>query len=343
MKAPKPSSEAEERAIRDIIGEVVDDVLSRESQTAEVQPEWVEPRRSGKSTADFPNVTPDPGLNVRSFQQTQQLGSGSYGQVYQGYDPRLGRTVVIKVMPKSRVPSRDVQNEVKILRYIKDFCQPYLLCYENFFEDARSWYIVTELLGTYVPLSKFVPSYPDDTMVIVQNLIDGLTLIHSLGIAHRDIKPDNIMIDVDTLNIKYIDFGLACYEDDCVTEKTFGTPMLMAPELSYQRPYPFSLRDRQLSDIWSLGMTIFEMLAKAPYFDLFQNTYVAPEFRKRLSPDLTRRVSTDYDLFVGITLMNELLGHQLPLPLKPFLKGENLFYVPLLSRMLNKNPARRSF
>lgn len=88
---------------------------------------------------------------------------------------------------------------------------------------------------------------------IVENLINGLMLIHEENVAHRDIKPDNIMIDPESLDIKYIDFGLSTMKED--NSWGSGTSYYMAPEVVIKGE--LNLIQCQKSDIWSLAHTIW--------------------------------------------------------------------------------------
>lgn len=94
-------------------------------------------------------------------------------------------------------------------------------------------------------------------------LLLGLKFIHDRGYAHRDIKPDNILITED-YTIKYIDFGLACLEKchihDCTNscEGTVGTLIWMPPEI-FMETREDSLKGSQAHDIWSLAVVMFEL------------------------------------------------------------------------------------
>lgn len=85
---------------------------------------------------------------------------------------------------------------------------------------------------------------------ITKQICEGLLHLHSFGISHRDIKPDNILIDQEH-NIKIIDFGFATsHEQEEVV--VAGTPQYMAPELISKRNY-----DPLKADIWALGVMLY--------------------------------------------------------------------------------------
>ena len=105
-------------------------------------------------------------------------------------------------------------------------------------EDDENFYIVTEYLGQNITLHSFSDDIDrvrrlteDQVKTIIRNLQQGLIELHQQGIVHRDIKPDNIMINPATLEIKYIDFGLSCMMASCYDNRSnVGTFYYMAPE-----------------------------------------------------------------------------------------------------------------
>lgn len=90
--------------------------------------------------------------------------------------------------------------------------------------------------------------------------MEGIAYLHSKGIAHRDIKLDNILIEEKTKMIKIIDFGFACFTRDGRGSKQMhkifcGTPSYMCPELVKKLDY-----DAEKVDVWALGVLLYAML-----------------------------------------------------------------------------------
>jgi serine/threonine protein kinase len=176
---------------------------------------------------------------------------------------------------KNLLSSSDMQN--KITDYICKKNIPFP-CYVDTLTDEKSVYIFTEYDGeTYRDLDKFMKKNPIPKppiiLTIFRNLVFGLYVIHKLDIVHRDIKPQNIIINKNH-NIQYIDFGLSCYRDDAIcVQKSRGTALYMAPEylLEFLSPpvekikITYDIADK--ADIWSLGMVFYEILTENNPFD----------------------------------------------------------------------------
>ena len=331
------SSDYDAARMTQIIGSVVDKILSQPSpptrscSTATAHPIGVGTNKP--EVAEYLPEVPPTQIAIPDLTGATQIGEGVYGVVYSVYDPSTNRTIVYKRIDKSKSKPELVQNEVRILNYLRDFCDPYFLCYIDYINDAEYFFIVTEFLGGYVGLETFSPKTPAETERVIDNLIRGLTLIHQLGIAHRDIKPENCMVDPVSLNVKYIDFGLSCYGTGCQTNRPVGTPLFAAPELLHRRRDPFTLEDFQRADLWALGMTIFELVTGQNYFDAFLAKFILPEYTPKL------RVPA-YRSFSLRVLLNLLMSRPEPLPIAPLLTSD--CHLGLLETLLEKDPNRRS-
>jgi serine/threonine protein kinase len=106
----------------------------------------------------------------------------------------------------------------------------------------------------------------DDLMFIVYQLVNILHELHKkFKVAHKDLKPDNIMIDPITYKVSVIDFGLSCGDKKC---KAGGTPKYMAPEMffSYIDNKQLTFKETKRTDIFSLGIILLELLGCDKYF-----------------------------------------------------------------------------
>lgn len=131
------------------------------------------------------------------------------------------------------------------------------------FETNNKIIVVTEF--AYSDLHKVLGKEgslgEDRTQKISYDLLSALYYLHSHRILHRDLKPQNILLDKQH-RAKLCDFGLArnMTIGTHVLTSIKGTPLYMAPELMSEKPYDF------LADLWSLGCIIYEMLAGEPPF-----------------------------------------------------------------------------
>jgi len=115
----------------------------------------------------------------------------------------------------------------------------------------------------YVPfptLSEFLEKMmygmkEQQAMLVLYNLVRVVEEIHLCGIAHKDLKPENIFVDPSSFRVCVIDFGLSSIIDGRGDKKFCGSPLYMAPEMLQKEPY-----DPVQSDIWSIGVILYEML-----------------------------------------------------------------------------------
>lgn len=182
------------------------------------------------------------------------VGRGAFGSVYKVYDNKEKHLVAVKRVLKK---DKDAINEVKILKMLKGICRDYFVCYYDYMETKNYLIIVMEWLGGYVPLSKVQTI--KDYCKLYANLANGLKLLHEEDIAHEDVKSDNIMVNPNTMDIKYIDFGLSCYDDNCLSGVS-GTPLYVDPKLVKTDKKSRSFELYTQADLWSLGIVFYKLI-----------------------------------------------------------------------------------
>lgn len=200
------------------------------------------------------------------------IGKGASGYTYSAIEKLTQRKVAIKKLPKSRNTQINVFQEAYILQLLSTNCSDYVLCYVGYVEDAQNYYILTEYLEGYINLYDYTKNGGELSDDIIEGLLKGLQKIHQYGIAHRDIKPENIMINPNTQQIKYIDFGFACNFASCPSQSLIkGTLFFIAPEVILSEISP-SVDAFQKADLWSLGLLILGLFCKYDILDrLTQN------------------------------------------------------------------------
>lgn len=124
-------------------------------------------------------------------------------------------------------------------------------------------YLPAETLHDYLVEHKTLPE--GAALKVLEQLVDAVGYMHSKGISHHDIKPDNVSYDPDTYAVKIFDFGLAIKVDldQPFTGWDAGSPLYMAPEVLLKDTHnPF------YADVWSLGILFYETLfGRTPFSD----------------------------------------------------------------------------
>jgi serine/threonine protein kinase len=186
-----------------------------------------------------------------------ELGAGGMGIVYQGVDVMLEREVAIKKLRSEFSRSAEVaerfRREAKIQARLN---HPNLAHLYSFFKEGEAFYIVMEFVNG-IPLSRLYPMSWQRALPIFRQILDSLEYAHSLGVLHRDIKPDNIMVSPRG-DVKVMDFGIAHVLGSVrqTREKSIvGTLEYVCPEQIAGK----AISPR--SDIYSLGILLFELIS----------------------------------------------------------------------------------
>jgi serine/threonine protein kinase len=194
------------------------------------------------------------------YQVIEELGRGGMGRVYKVQDTKVGEKVALKLIrPEAGLDRQALErftNELKLARKIrhKNVCQMF-----DPGEDAGTRYITMEYVhGEDLKqiLRKIVRLSPGQAVGIARQVCDGLSEAHKLGVVHRDLKPQNIMLD-EGGNARIMDFGIArSLSGKGITGAgvMIGTPEYMSPEQVEGKDVD------PRSDIYSLGVILYEMV-----------------------------------------------------------------------------------
>ncbi len=200
-----------------------------------------------------------------------EIGRGGSGIVYRAMDRRLKRAVAIKILPPDLAFRSDTRD-----RFMREAETAAQLSHPNivpiFSVDEReglAWFVMSivegESLGDRVRTKGAMPV--NDVRKMLREVADALGFAHERGVVHRDIKPDNILIDAHSGRAMVTDFGIARATTDggsrlTATGTAIGTPAYMSPE---QCAGDKNLDGR--SDLYSLGAVAYYALTGQPVFD----------------------------------------------------------------------------
>ena len=199
----------------------------------------------------------------RDYQLEGEIGRGGMSVVYRARDLRLNRTVAVKVLPPEL--AYDVATRTRFTREAQTSAQLSHAHIVPIFDvgerDGIAYFVMALVTGGNLgSLLAHEPRQPvDEVHRLLREIADGLAFAHLRGVIHRDIKPDNILLDGESGRAMVTDFGIAQAIEAgtrlTVTGIAVGTPAYMSPEQA--------MGERQVdgrSDIYSLGVVAYQML-----------------------------------------------------------------------------------
>jgi serine/threonine-protein kinase len=238
-----------------------------------------------------------------------ELGRGAMGVVYRALDPVLDRTVAVKTIALSADPEERERSEARFYQEAKaagGLNHPAIITIHDVGREGGMVWMAMELLeGTELRhLLADEPMGVERALDIVGQVADALGYAHERGVVHRDIKPANIMI-LRGGQVKIMDFGIARLWISDVKTQTgmlLGSPKYMSPEQAMG-----SGVDRR-SDIFSLGVVLYEMLTGNPPFagkDVTQLLYNVSTVMPPPPSTINRAVPEMVDLVIAKALAKD--------------------------------------
>ena len=238
---------------------------------------------------------------ISHYRIVQKLGAGGMGVVYLAEDMKLGRKIAIKILSHEFTTNKDRLNRFEQeASAASNLNHPNILTIHEVGVDDGRHYIATEFIDG-VTLRRKMAAQPleiPEILDVAIQVASALEEAHSAGIVHRDVKPDNIMVRRNGY-VKVLDFGLAKLTETLDRSPSdgeastrvlvhtdagvvMGTSHYMSPEQA--RGKPVDAR----SDIWSLGVVIYEMVAGRTPFEGETSTDVIVAITQKEPPPLAR-------------------------------------------------------
>ncbi|MGH8455729.1 MAG: protein kinase domain-containing protein [Stenotrophobium sp.] len=274
---------------------------------------WKPASKKPAASGDFPSRPPQ---KIGKYEVREEIGRGTCGVVYRGFDPFVQREVALKValQPSGSSPQKSEHERAFFAeaRAAGRLSHPHIVSlYDAGAENELSYLVMEHVDGhTLVPLcARNAPRAPLEQVIDISfKCARALDYAHSKGVMHRDIKPGNIMLTRDGVT-KLMDFSIATVDAQQAPaqyQTPVGSPRYMSPEQSQCKPLS------PASDLYALGAVMYHLLTGEPPF-----TVNDP---KQLFEDVTTRIAPRVDL----------LRPDLPAPM-----------TDIIARLLLKNPAER--
>ncbi len=209
------------------------------------------------------------GEQILNYRILAKLGEGGMGTVYLAEHIQLARRAAIKALHVNLVNNAQIRarfkNEAATMAHLK---HPQIVSLYDYLETAQGLYLIMEYVEGK-PLDEYIekvsgPIPENRALRLFVKILDGFEYAHNQGVVHRDIKPSNLIITPDE-EVKILDFGIAKLRDASSKSLTqagtrMGTVLYMSPEQVKGQEV-----DRR-SDVYALGITLFQMLTgKTPY------------------------------------------------------------------------------
>lgn len=245
-------------------------------------------------------MEPPADVRLGRYELRSKLGAGGMGEVYKAWDTQLGRFAALKLLPIACATNEDrLQRFAQEGRVVSALNHPNIVTIYDVGQVGSTHYIATEFVNGET-LRRCLAHGRVDTcraISIAQQVAEALVAAHAVGVVHRDIKPENIMVRPDGY-VKVLDFGLAKLLQDGALSHAgpevstatdintefgaiLGTLTYMSPEQLRGRPVDGR------TDVWSLGVVLYEMLAGHLPFDHSTKSDLIASILERQPPPLS--------------------------------------------------------
>jgi serine/threonine protein kinase/formylglycine-generating enzyme required for sulfatase activity len=253
------------------------------------------------------------GDEVGDFRLVGRIGRGGQGEVWEAEQLSLRRRVALKLVLPDRINEMTLALLAREARAGGRLAHPGIVAVHGYGEDDGKSWIAQELVEGSWTLRDFIdeardseelhPGYYRSVAIFLVELAEALQAAHGAGVIHRDVKPQNVLVTPDD-HPKLTDFGLARITDESAISMTgdfAGTWLYMSPEQVTASRIEVDHR----TDIFSLGIVMYEMLALQRPFDGDTTHQIAENIVMRDPPDLRKirsRVPRDLAIICGKAL-----------------------------------------
>ena len=239
-------------------------------------------------------------LSQINFKMTKKLGEGRFSIVKLATHSLTNQEVAIKILDKTKISNLQdkerINREIKIMKKINHFniTKLYTIIETKYIIYLVQEYVQGKELNDYLYSKGKLPEF--EACQFFHQIISGLSYLHHLGIAHRDFKPENILLTNDNKILKIIDFGLGnLYKKGQLLKTGCGSPCYIPPEMIKEEKY-----NAEKSDIWSTGIILYLMLCgHLPFYEednqlmydkIIKGEYDIPKFLSNDAKDIIKKI-----------------------------------------------------
>ena len=249
---------------------------------------------------------PAPPEKLSHYRLIERIGQGAMGEVWMAEDTALPRRVAIKLLsPRLRTDDESVERLMREARAAATVDHPNVVTVFEVGMHEQQPYVVMQLVEGETLETRLArgPMGVPEVITMARGIADALAEVHALGIVHRDLKPANVVLT--PRGPRVLDFGIAAMQGDprlTATGTLIGTPVAMSPEQFQGRP------PDARSDLWSLGVLLYEALTGDPPFGGATLQELAHRVVNEQPPPPSRRnpgVGGELDLVIGKLLRKD--------------------------------------
>ncbi|CAF1540785.1 unnamed protein product [Rotaria magnacalcarata] len=259
--------------------------------------------------------------DLYDMNEKEILGMGRFGMVFGGTMRRNGVRVAIKKIQTAECSQKDRENIEQEAAYLFQLNHPGILKFEGIFDFEQHIFLVTERLET--DMLNYILSNPkpkarlneDATRFLAFQLVAAIRYLHFKNIAHCDLKPDNVLINIfpdDVVHLKVGDFGYArTIHEHSLRYTKVGTTAYLPPEVSHDQ-WRNARGYNKTVDMWAIGVIIFVSLTG--YFPFHEEIDILPQLEnipKLFQDDLFNEITDEVKDLLRFRLLVPDAGHRM--------------------------------